>query len=64
MGQQSHMCEGISQEVDVIGDEAQQKDAQHPVNNCESVLTATPLVAGAVSWLAKHTQHSAVAVEK
>lgn len=57
------MCEGVSQEIDVIGEEAQQEDPQHPVNNRESVLMAGALAVGALSQLAKHTHESAVAVE-
>lgn len=64
MRQQPQICKGVSQEVDVIGQEAQQVDGQHPVNDSESVLMVAALAAGTAPWLAKNAQHLAVAVEK
>lgn len=62
--QQPHVCESVHQQVEVVRNEAHQEDPQHPVNNSEGVAATAKLAAGAVSGVAQHTQHLAVAVEQ
>lgn len=53
-GQQAHVCQGVAQQVEVVGDEAEQDDPQHPVG--EGAVAAAVLRAGAVSRLAQHAE--------
>lgn len=63
-GQQAHVGQGVAQQVEVVGDKAEQEDPQHPVDEGEGALAAAVLRAGAVSRLTPCTRHRAVRIKE